>query len=384
MLHALTPTLRSRLGRTLTRVCIALALCTTTVFTAPPAAALDARKTAEALAQRAAKAFEGGNMVEAATLYREAYKMDPAESAYLYGAARASHSGRDLVRAMDDYVAFLALPGADPARLQKAKTFLESLRQELSAQKMVDAKKSEDAGDVLLAKTFYLEAWRMAPDRSEPLLKAAILERQLGDKQAAIGHLRQYLQIAPADASGRGTAEALLTQLGETQQRTPPQEPPPPQPPVPVAKPTVAETPQAIVAPPVDKPTTVVAPPERTATASPKAEKSASPRRVLGWSAVGLGGGAVLGAVLLAGLASSQQATLDGNKSANGHFDALLISVDQAASEQTSINSKWTGMGIAAGVGVAAIGVGVWLVAGAPTDVAIVPTWDGLSVAGRF
>ncbi len=329
--------------------------------------ALDAHKTAEALAQRAAKAFESGNMTEAATLYREAYKMDPAESAYLYGAARASHTGRDLAHAEDDYVAFIALPNADAARVQKAKGFLESLRAELSGEKMAEAKKAEAAGDALLATTFYLEAWRIAPDRAEPLLKAAILERQLGDKKAAIGHLQRYLQLAPSDANGRGTADALLKQLGGAPQLAP------------APKPVVVETPKPVATAPLVQPK-----PVQVVTVPPTAEKPGSPRRVVGWSAIGLGGASVIGAVVLAVLANSQQSTLDGNKLANGHFDGARISVDQAASEQASINGKWTGAGLAAGVGVAAIGVGAWLVAGAPANVAVVPTWDGFSVAGRF
>ncbi len=359
--------------RTTTHLLVVLILATTgMVVTASPALALDARKTAEALAQRAAKAFESGNMGEASALYREAYKMDPAESAYLYGAARASHAGRDLAHAEEDYVAFLALPNADPARAQKAKGFLDTLRAELSVEKMAEAKKAEAAGDALLATTFYLEAWRMAPDRAEPLLKAAILERQLGDKKAAIGHLQRYLQLADAGATGRGTAEALLKQLGGTPVAAPP------------PKPVVVETPKPVVGPPVTQPKPVVAPPAQVVTVPPAAEKAGSSRRVLGWSAIGLGGVAVIGAGVLAVLASGQQSTLDGNKLANGHFDGSKISVDQAASEQTSINGKWTGVGIAAGVGVAVIGVGAWLVAGAPKDVAVVPTWDGLCVAGRF
>ena len=357
-------------------------------LTVPSAYALDALKTAEALAQRAAKAFEAGNMTEAGALYREAYKMAPSQSAYLYGAARASHTGRDLAHAEADYVAFLALANADPARVQKAKGYLESLRAELSVEKMADAKKAEAAGDALLATTFYLEAWRMAPDRAEPLLKAAILERQLGDKKAAVSHLQRYLQLAPMDAGGRATAEVLLKQLGGTPVGTAPPKP------VPVVTPVPVETPKPVVQPrveqpksPAEQPKPSVAKPQPAVVApqvSAVADKPMSTRRVVGWSAIGVGGAAVIGAGILAVLASGQQSTLNGNKNANGHFDATRISVDQAASEQTSINGKWTGMGIAAGVGVAAIGVGAWLVAGAPADVAVVPTWDGFSIAGRF
>ena len=83
-------------------------------------------------------------------------------------------------------------------------------------------------------------------------------------------------------------------------------------------------------------------------------------------------------------LASSQQATLDDNKLANGQFDGNRISVDQAAAGQTSINGKWTGSVVAASVGIAAIGLGVWLIAGDRADVALLPSWEGVSVVGRF
>ena len=272
-----------------------------------------------------------------------------------------------MVRAEEDYVAFLALPNTDPARVQKAKGFLESLHAELSTEKITEAKKAEAAGDAVLATTYYLEAWRLAPDRAEPLLKAAILERQLGDKKAAIGHLQRYLQLAPADAGGRGTAETLLKQLGGAV--------PPAQPPTPV----FVESPK-----PVEKPKAVGGAPAQFVSLPPPMEKPRSSRRLIGWSAIGLGGAAVIGAGVLAVVASGQQSTLDGNKLANGHFDGTRITLDQAATEQTSINTKWAGMGVAAGVGVAALGLGVWLIAGTPADVAVVPTWDGLSVAGRF
>ncbi len=331
------------------------------------AAALDAHKTAEALASRAAKAFEAGNMAEAAGLYREAYHIDASESAYLYGAARAAHTGRDLEHAEQDYVAFLAIPTADPARLQKAKAFLESLRAELSSQKAVDARRAETAGDALLAARLYLEAWRMAPDHPEPLLKAAILERQLGDKSAAIDHLQRYLQLAAADAAGRGTADALLQQLLA--------------PPVAAKVPEPAEVPKPEPVAPAPVAVVVVPPPF---VIQPAAAKPISGRRIVGATAVTVGCVALVGAGIVAFIARSQQATLDSNKLSDGTFDGRRITVAYAADQQASINSKWTGTAIGAGAGAVVLGIGVWLLAGAQVDVAIVPSWDRISLAGRF
>ena len=157
-----------------------LVLCCALTATLPLAAWADQpnKNAAAALATRAAKAFEAGKMAEAEGLYREAFHIDKSETAYLYGAARAAHAGRDLEHAERDYVAFLSLPDSDPARFRKAEKYLASLRAELSGQKAREAKAAEDGGDLLLANTLYLEAWRMAPDAPEPLLKAALLERK--------------------------------------------------------------------------------------------------------------------------------------------------------------------------------------------------------------
>ncbi len=404
--------------------------------------ALDVHKTAEALAQRAAKAFESGNMTEAATLYREAYKMDPAESAYLYGAARAAHAGRDLAHAEEDYVTFIGLPNADPARVQKAKSYLDTLHSEQSTQKATEAQKAADAGDNLLAATLFLEAWRLAPDRAEPLLKAAMLERKLGDKKNAVDHLRRYLQLAPADAASRGTAETLLKEMGGASA-------------VPkLADPRVAEEKakaelaakqkaeadkaeaervkqQKLAA---DQAAAQKATADRDAKQKAAADKAAgdkaaaeqrlaaqkvaaekaaadkarakaeaaereareeaaeranphrtSGRRIGGWTSIGVGAGALLGAGILAILASGQQSTLDQKRLPDGYFDDSSITLNDAAAQQQGINNKWLGVGILAGAGAVGVGVGAWLVlTDKPATVTVLPRLDGFALAGRF
>ncbi len=358
--------------------------------------ALDAHKTAEALAQRAAKAFESGDMRAAATLYREAYRIDGSESAYLYGAARASHSGRDLAHAEEDYLAFIALPTADPARVAKAKGFLDTLHAELSTEKVAEAKAAETSGDALLAATLYLEAWRISPERAEPLLKAAMLERKLGDKKNAVDHLRRYLQLAAADATGRGTAEALLKELGGAPVQTK------------AIDPRADEEKAKAEAEKAEKAAAQKAAAERDAKEKLAAEKAASDkrarepaeseaertkaapsstsgRRIGGWTSIGVGAGALIGAGILAILASGQQSTLDTNLMPDGYFDSTRISVADAASTQQSINSKWLGTGILAGVGAVGVGVGTWLVlSDKPSAVTLLPRGGGFSLAGRF
>ena len=97
-----------------------------------------------------------------------------------------------------------------------------------------------------------------------------------------------------------------------------------------------------------------------------------------------MGSAAVIAAGILAVVAMGEQSTLDANLLPSGNFDGRKISVADAASAQISVNSKWTGMGIAAGVGLAAIGVGSWLVATDRPTVAVLPSWNGFSLAGRF
>ena len=346
-------------------------------FAHPSAFALDVRKTAEALATRAARAFESGNMIEAATLYRDAFKIDSSESAYLYGAARAAHTGHDLAAAERDYATFLETPGAEPGRVEKAKVYLEAVHQELAARKAAEAQVAADAGDSLLASTLFLEAWHMAPDQPEPLLKAALLERKLGDKPKAIENLRRYLQLAPQNATGRGTAEALIKELGGK----PAVAQPAPERPVGADKPAVA--PKSTLAPVKQAATPIAKPAPRGIVAAQPAAAAPS-RTIAGWTTIGFGSAAVLTSGIFAILAKGQQNKLDGNLLADGNFDGRKISVNDAATEQSSINSKWTTTAVAAGAGVAAIGVGIWLVARARADVAVVPTWDGFTIAGRF
>lgn len=345
-----------------------------------PCWALDAHKTAAALAARAAKAFEAGNMTQAAALYRDAYHIDGSEAAYLYGAARAAHTGHDLVHAEQDYVAYVARADADPARAQKAKTFLVTLRAELSTQKATEAQQAAAGGDALLAASLYLEAWRMAPEQPEPLLKAALLERKLANKNAAIDHLRQYLKLASSAAPGRGTADAVLQELTRAPAPEKPAEPAVQEkPPAPIAK-----LPEPPVAPRETKPAPVVAANPPPPVVASKPSTNHAPRSVAGWTAIGVGAGAVISAGILAIVANSQQATLDSHLLSDGRFDGHRISVATAASEQVSINGKWTAVAITSGLGAAALGVGAWLVATARADVAVLPNLNGFAIAGSF
>ncbi len=193
-----------------------LAACLLWAAVSSSAIALDAHKTALAVAQRAAKAFENGEMAAAAQLYHDAYRTDAAEPNYLYGAARAAQSARDIAHAEADYREFVALPNAEPARVQKAKQYLADLLMIRVDAKVAEADRALSRGDTVLAPPLYLEAYGLAPERHELLLRAALAEREAGETNAAVSHLLAFVRDAPADASGRATAESLLRSLDKS------------------------------------------------------------------------------------------------------------------------------------------------------------------------
>ena len=187
--------------------------------------AIDPRKVAIKLAQRAADAFEAGDMEIAAEYYHEAYRNDPKEANYLYGAARAEQAGHLREKAEEHFRAFVALPAADPARVVKARGYLQELVRARADAKAAEAAKAVAAGDRVLAVAAYLEAWRLVPSRHDLLLKAALIEREAANNPSAIEHLQLYLKEAPADAAERPTAVAVLKSLQSPPARAP--EPPP-------------------------------------------------------------------------------------------------------------------------------------------------------------
>ena len=344
------------------RLCAAalLGLCLVTA----PAHALDDRqkRAAAALADKAGKAFEAGEMQKAAQLYQEAWRNDPSQPNYLYGVARTEQSARDLDHAEQHFRQFIALTGADPARVQKAQGYLKELQGIRADDKTAEAEQAKGRSDHVLAASLYLDAHRLAPDRHALLVKAAMVEREAGDTKSAAAHLRQFLASAPADAPERATAKALLQQLEPTVAP-----PPPPKP----------DLPKKNVAPPVAVPlvSKVTSPPP----AQPAWRKPAK------WGGVALGAAGVITAGVLAILASGQQATLDGKRVPDGRYDLDKISVADGQAQQRSINGKWTGVAVAGGVGVAAGAFGAWLLWSEPAaKVVLAPTSDGFTLAGRF
>ncbi len=245
--------------------CLALLLCASTGF------AIDGKKVATNLAQKAAQAFEAGEMDQAAEWYHEAYRSDPAEPNFLYGAARAEQAGHNREAAEEDFRKFITLEGADPARVIKAKAYLSELIEQRGEAKAKSAAKAVASGDLVLGAAAYLEAYRLCPDRHLWLFKAAMAEREALNGAAAIEHLQAYLKVAPATAEERPTAVLILKSLQT-----------PPKPVEPVAKPAEAVTPTEAVAKPlvVAKPVEIAPKPAVTpaaATPAPIAPPPAAP-----------------------------------------------------------------------------------------------------------
>lgn len=369
---------------------------------ARPAVAIDPHKTAAALAVRAAAAYEAGKMVEAAEMYQEAFRNDPSEPNYLYGAARAEHSGRDLVKAERDYAAFIALATADASRVQKAKGYLAEVQAARAEIKVTEAKQAEASGDHILAASLYLEAWRLAPDLPEPLLRAALIERASHDQAAAAEHLKRFLSLAAPDNPSRATAQALLKQMTATEtpaKSAPPpapvvvQPPPPPPPPAPAPPAPAAE-----VAKPAPKPAAKPEPPrwQRPATPPPaeKPREEPAPESVqktptrwhapVGWTFLSLGVIALGGGGYLAYGAHADQVTLDSYRLADGKLDASRITLENAAANQVNINNRWIGAAAAGGVSVVALTIGIWALASDSPEVTVAPGLREIALVGRF
>ena len=329
-----------RLLRSVSRRLFGLFATLALFFVASTALAQVNAKTAVAMIQQAAKAYELGDFVKAADYYGKAWRLDPLP-AYLWALARAEHLGARFDSAAEHYRDFVALPGADPARVAKARQYLTEAEAELIKTQLREADAALRSDKPSLAAQLYLAAAKIVPSRCDLLFKAAVAEQMAEQLQSALQHQEEYLGRAPADAPDRAQAIArqgwLRQKLGlpPVTARTPvaiePDAALPPKPPaqvLPVGAVDVGNTGQAAGNTPlgIDKP----------------AEASAWP----GWSLVG-GGVALLGggiALLVTGRADAVAVNL-----AQQHAPGELIgglTYDQAAAQVSSANLRM-GAGLA-------------------------------------
>lgn len=338
---------------------IAILLALSTSLAAPPAIAINAGKTATATAARAADLYQKAEFSKAAELYHTAFQADP-QPDYLFAAARAEHMAGELEKAVDDYDKFLALPKANPARVQKANTYVAEARAKL-LDRRVDEADAMAKKDPKIAIQLYQTLIDCTPQRVDLHFKAALAAQAAGEWATARQHLDAYLAAAPADAAFVGEArarrEAVAAKLAAPAQ--------------PVQAGTGAK----------------VDPGQKIEPAGPAIQAStpASPPRapwlvVAGGAAMAVAGAAV-GAWAYADAAQYAKDTTPG---ADGKVRTLAY--DEASSQATNLRTReaWAwGLG---GAGVATIAAGWWwaMRPSGAAPVTFVPSESGWALAGRF
>lgn len=306
------------------------------------AQAADKSRMAVTLAQQASKSFETGDFARASELYLAAWRTDPNPD-FLFGAARSAHLGGITDKATELYRQFLGTEGADGERKRRAQEYLNELDRAKVQSRVAEAERVARE-DPKLAAGLYLDAFKMSPKQFELLFKAAVAEQQAQDTTSAEQHLQEYLAAAPNDAPDRNQAQARLDSI--LRKSNPAPEKPDPTPVVRQDDP-----------PPAPKPPLVVAQP-------------AEPGRPRwpGWAMVGGGGAVMIAGLAIYGATAGDASTLKAALTPNEDGQVTAISQEEAARQASSINAR-VGAGWAlAGVGAAAVGVGVWWLLTTPEE----------------
>ena len=330
----------------------------------PAFAALDPVRAARAMAEQGTKAYESADFARAAQLYHEAFRTDPSQTVYLYSAARAEHVGGQLDRALQHYQQFAQTAGANAGLATKANAYIDEVHRAQVDAQVQEAEGAARARHHSAAAQFFLAAYAAASDRPELLFKAAVAEELAGETQGARQHYREYLEKAPADASDRGLAKVKLAGLDHGAE----------------PEPARAPTPTAPVAAPAAHQAASSHMPVTVAQTPPSASRWQA-WTVLGGGVALLAGGVGIFASTLADSSAlqSQLAQKDGGKISGTTYAA-------ATSQASSINQTRAISGVMAGVGLAATGVGTWMLLRAPEKVALVPgpALAGVGLAMRF
>ncbi len=341
-------------------IAVLLLLAVSTTAT-PCAIALDKAKAAAATAQQAASALERGDHKQAAHLYLEAYKLDPATSDYLYGAARESQAVGDADRAEDLYKQYLGLGGTDPKRTDNARRFIGELRADAKGR---EAEVTRSRGDGALAAQLYREAWTLDGTRVAYLVRGARAAQDARNTALAVELLQLFLRHAPAGDPDRAEVKARLDSL---QRETPA---------VTGAQAAPARAPEA------PRGDAAIAKPADTLTATAPTSR---PSRVPAWIALGSGGALVVaGAGIWASTLGDRSALETAlTQRQNGLISGVTLA--DAQSRNQSIITRNVAAGIAGGVGVAAVGLGLWLwFSGSEMSVAPVMSGNGVALVGQW
>lgn len=132
-----------------------------------------------------------------------------------------------------------------------------------------------------------------------------------------------------------------------------------------------------------------VPPPKPAAMEVPVATRAREPKNVLAWTAVGVGTAALTTGIVVLIWSTQDQTTLNANRTADNRFDPSKITVDEARSQQSSINTRLIVGWALTGVGAAAAAYGAWAIATAPedgghTELRVLPTGSGFALLGKF
>lgn len=353
-----------RLFRHLTQILLILAqllLFTLPVLATEPKKGFDKAKAAEVMSAQAREAYEAGNHARAAELYLDAYRTDPVPG-YLYSAARAEQVAGKTDLAVEHFKQFLALPSGNPAvpvepeRLARAQGLLAEIAKTRLDTRVAEGQTAVRAGDYLLAVQIWLAVYAEDPARVELLYRSAVANYQAGRDAEALKLFDRYVEKAPPDAVDRAQARVRRDALQEKLHPAPMQTVQP-----------KAETKQAV------KPAEIVVD-------QPRPE----PVRWPGWLVTSAGLGLLGGGLGLYFSTQSDVDALHADMTPDADGQIRKISVETANSRYDSIHTRQVTAIALAGVGVAALGTGIWLLVRHPDEQAQALTVTPMGLAWQF
>jgi tetratricopeptide (TPR) repeat protein len=312
------------------------ALALVVLTAASPVLAVDALQQAAATAASAREAYDAADYSRAAALYLTAWQSAPGQVGLLYNSARAAHLAGQLQFATERYLHYLAIPERDKSVDAKVNGYLDEMRVRVAEQHAEAGDRALAAADSETAVTEYHQAVTALPNRVEWLAKLAQAEESRGNKDAARTHWRLFLAKTTADSPGHAVAEQRLAAL--------------------------------------DKPTT------------PAPSPSTPMGRLPGWIGVGLGAATGVTAVIMAGVAATQQSTLNAKLAEHDASGAITgIGYAQAQADHDAIGRMKTASLFTGLVGVALAGAGVaWILTHGDAQVTFAPGPGFGTLTARF
>ena len=156
---------------------------------------------------------ERAQFKEAAAAYLKAWKMDP-KPQYLWQLARTETLLEQKDVAVEHYRAYIATPGADPRLIAQAREFIDLIEPSSLRARMRTADTAAQSGNHQEASRLYMEAYNLARQRWDALLfKTAVEEQENLQFQQAILHFEDYLAHVAESAPERPEAMARLETL---------------------------------------------------------------------------------------------------------------------------------------------------------------------------